>query len=952
MACKCSQCICRLTLALFFAVLSPRSSWSQSISTNLPIPPLQWINLTPHLSGSLPPALMYASIGYDEVSRNLLIFGGVSQGGYPQQQTYLLNLDTLIWSKPAPPGELTSQPAARSAAVGGLDSAASYRRGHIIIGGKDANGNGLSDIWEFDYDYQFWANATVSPGGPSPRGGASGGIDFRVEPVSSPTLPAPNTTFYLSGGSNGNDLYPLSDAWLLNVTGTLAPNDQSVVASWQRITVGNSLTPKIYQGGVVVGDQIVSVSGCNTTSTTGDSCAQQDSYVITAPSGNVVAPAPCPVPRVGPAVAANTNGDSSFFNSQVFVMLGIFNDSLWNDDGGLQKGEVDILDISGATWARILPSGDPASSPSYPSPREGAAAISYNSGLVGSNRASVSDTIIFGGRGMSGNYTSEVWLLRAYNGSVTDSNQQWSGYGSGTLQSGVNADGEGVKVQYMTRCAVALQATASGYPTPSSGPAQPSTTSGTAPSTTSDTSSSHKLLPPLSLGFLMIAVLAYRLAEPSLNTQAHGRHIALFYGATLLTVVCYGVGIAGLVVAFTSQNGVTKHSSSGSTLVTTHARAGIALFICLYGLIPLLMAAYAGWRYLHRPTPPSQDEPGAANLGRARSNSRDTAEKLNSAGDADASPVNGTDRSTPGHRRRLHSWGGQGLLPAFMGRSARRSSESHAETVSSSGPQRSFEVVNRPHRPRHSSGNSLMPFSNDPHYQRVPVAPRSLSDLSWFERRRSVNAVGELDYVLGQMGASTPATAEGLSTRGLVNTSGPINQPSEQKWPTLFELLLRSLFHACLLALIILTIVALWYHAPLAGFAVFVAWSAVFYASIIALSWVGRPRSSSLTVILSRLRGETAAPAPPSRPPSSFALDQYPFPTDTRGPYIHQPQLWHVADDYASTSHVGPRSTEDDYDDEDEDEDTRQRRMEDEMARREVSIVTVPKRRLWITNPS
>ena len=38
--------------------------------------------------------------------------------------------------------------------------------------------------------------------------------------------------------------------------------------------------------------------------------------------------------------------------------------------------------------------------------------------------------------------------------------------------------------------------------------------------------------------------------------------------------------------------------------------------------------------------------------------------------------------------------------------------------------------------------------------------------------------------------------------------------------------------------------------------------------------------------------------------------------------------------------------------DDEEDEDTRQQRMEEEMNRRDVSIVTVPKRKLWIANPS
>ena len=50
-------------------------------------------------------------------------------------------------------------------------------------------------------------------------------------------------------------------------------------------------------------------------------------------------------------------------------------------------------------------------------------------------------------------------------------------------------------------------------------------------------------------------------------------------------------------------------------------------------------------------------------------------------------------------------------------------------------------------------------------------------------------------------------------------------------------------------------------------------------------------------------------------------------------------------------SYAGLRSETEEIDS-DEDEDTRQRRIEDEMARRDVSIVTVPKRKLWVANPS
>jgi len=56
----------------------------------------------------------------------------------------------------------------------------------------------------------------------------------------------------------------------------------------------------------------------------------------------------------------------------------------------------DILDINAGTWARVLPSGDPGTTgiQTFPSPREGASILSYQTGLVGPARNSSSDTIV------------------------------------------------------------------------------------------------------------------------------------------------------------------------------------------------------------------------------------------------------------------------------------------------------------------------------------------------------------------------------------------------------------------------------------------------------------------------------------------------------------------------------------------------------------------------------
>jgi hypothetical protein len=408
-----------------------------------------------------------------------------------------------------------------------------------------------------------------------------------------------------------------------------------------------------------------------------------------------------------------------------------------------------VLDINGGSWARILPSGDPGSTgaATFPPPRSGAASISFSSGLVGSSRALYSDTIIFGGQDSSGKYLSDMWVLRAYGASVTRSGQQWSGFGNGDLQTGVNANGAGVSIQYITTCAKAIGPSQFSSPTGSvlGSPTNPPSSSSTSfpfagQSHSFDTSFVHKSLAPISLALLLPTVIFYRLSLPPTSGPSLQLSFGLRCASVLILIVAYGAGLAGLVSSFTSisttgtGNGLLSRRavSSNTILKTTHGQAGLALFIALYGLIPLLfLASLLRWRMFAS----SREIVGKIRAERSRADSTDTAEKLNSYRTTADTSQQGVVRppaplSSPGDtpsRRHIGLW--------FRSKDVKAPSETASESES---PVRTFEVVNRPARTRRPSSGTPTFYE---HAHRSSTVPRNLSELSWLERRRSVNVM-------------------------------------------------------------------------------------------------------------------------------------------------------------------------------------------------------------------
>ena len=606
----------------------------------------------------------------------------------------------------------------------------------------------IISLQEFDFTNQFWSQVTLASGGPPARWGASGGRDYSVQP--DPTTGS--NTFYMSGGTDGTNMYSLSDVWELTVSGTLSPNlaTGNTNGSWSSQTPIGNAGYSINQASTVVQTTIISVSGCNTTDDSNESCAEGNSYILNVGSDSEASIPACPVPRYGGTLVSNMNLFSSSFSTQVFLLLGTFNSTLWDDQGGLKRGEVAVLDIGTGDWIRVLPAGDPGADgvQTYPTPREGAVALSYPQALVGSDKTVGSDTIVFGGQDESGEYLTEVWILRAYNGSISSSNGSW-GAPTGALSTGISANGSSVTVQYMTQCAVQLMS-ATSTSTSSSSPSASSSNQSSSYQAYS-VSFSHKLLAPLSVAIILPSILLLRLALPPVQIhRATNRNVTLFYLSAVVALAAYGAGVGGLVSSFTSINSnmvTVKRSISRPYLQTAHGIAGLTLFIALYVIVPFLFLLFLCCLRARSPKEVTELPPAIT----SRANSTDTAEKLAAYSAAQHSQYPPSSHSP---RTRLYSWGGSSFWLSRRSREGRASTDS--ESMHSSGPQRAFEVVNRPARTRRSSTNGLA-YSNTDVYQRVPVAPRSLGDVDWLDRRRSPNAVVSLNRLLIASEISLPS---------------------------------------------------------------------------------------------------------------------------------------------------------------------------------------------------
>lgn len=308
------------------------------------------------------------------------------------------------------------------------------------------------------------------------------------------------------------------------------------------------------------------------------------------------------------------------------------------------------------------------------------------------------------------------------------SDSQWDGFGNGRLQTGVAADGQGVKIRYLSQCASPPISTSSVTPSSSSGPA-PTGMISPGPAVFEfqvyRTSLSHKLLAVLSLIVIQVAMVVLRNSIPFPFT----------YMFTAIGIGGYALGVTGLALAFStisiapSLEKRSLPSLPSPHLRTGHGLAGLVFFACLYVLVPVWMFATATAEYLRGPSRKRYSMSMAAEAVEEKSEQQTTGPSLSTP----QSVHNVSPPSSP--RPRTQSWGPSSLWRRSL--EAGFSSDSDSVT---SGTPRAFEVVNRPRRFRQSSGATAPIEAPRP-------ASRSLGEIDWLLRRRSLNAVVSRLYI-------------------------------------------------------------------------------------------------------------------------------------------------------------------------------------------------------------
>ncbi|KAA1067956.1 hypothetical protein PGT21_022898 [Puccinia graminis f. sp. tritici] len=623
-----SKCLKPILLNIIIISLLSPPTHSQTISTNMPLPPMEWIKLTPSGTTS-PPALSHGCLmgpTYTDSTSSLpgfnqaFLFGGRSAAGTSSNGLYILDYssDQPVWSQPAPTVStlFTSSPQSRSHLLCGWDSASNFRNQLNIYGGRSEDGQPLADFWYYDPTNRFWAQPKdFQPADHPASYGSIGGIDPSY-------LPAPpgtsNSIIYLGGSNSTHTSTSLTPA-ALSIDGQLGSNTNTVNVNLSSLASGLSGNPSSNNllngrwgatGTIMPGSKLVVFSGCN-----GDpanefkdpvdpSCSLTNGGILSFESGFTASQLStrtspprsswagfnyCPAPRVGGTMVANRNRFDSSYANQVIMIGGRTDSKNWDDQGGAKAGEVDVLDISSGVWARVLPMRRDNMTFSQ---KEGLLALALPSRIGASSasaNSSPTDILVYGGIDtVSGQASNELWILRLHPAKLT---------GNGTA--------DGISMTYMPSCAT---------PTPQNKRNTTKTAPGGGPVPVGDDSantleapSGHLLFSGLALAILMLSLTILRCEEPgklSIRSRWRTSRLWLLIGAWHALVTSCGLLALAIVIGlfqtrvptpalslarrglFDGHTNYNKLPPQDTLSQSTHSRLGLAIAVVGFVLVP------------------------------------------------------------------------------------------------------------------------------------------------------------------------------------------------------------------------------------------------------------------------------------------------------------------------------------------------------------------------------
>jgi hypothetical protein len=174
-----------------------------------------WTQLTP--SGTSPSPRTEITGIYDPIANRLIFFGGDQPSGVRTNETWELDLSTMVWTQLTPSGSL---PLARSAYAAVYD-----HMQHRIIVSSGCASPIMSDVWALDLTYGNENWQQLYPTGPTPQGRGQPFCAFDE---------IQNAMIVGFGYDYPGGIELLSDVWALNLT----------TITWQLVVPSGTVTPR------------------------------------------------------------------------------------------------------------------------------------------------------------------------------------------------------------------------------------------------------------------------------------------------------------------------------------------------------------------------------------------------------------------------------------------------------------------------------------------------------------------------------------------------------------------------------------------------------------------------------------------------------------------------------------------------------------------------------------